>query len=70
MMFIFLYSKDPEVTRTYIVYHFAIYKFTISVYSFYISLKPNFQDVSHEAHINLFPNNDLSLSISTGIYEP
>ena len=40
------------------------------MYSFYISLKPNFQDVSHEAHINLFPNNDLSLSISTGIYEP
>lgn len=33
------------------------------MYSFCISIKPKFQDVSHEAHISLFPNNDLALSI-------
>jgi hypothetical protein len=53
----------PETTTAYRMCHFSIYKFTRSIYSFYIRAKPKFQDVYHGPCISLFLTNVLSLSI-------
>lgn len=69
-MFIFLYSEDPKVTRTYKFYHFATYKFPRSLYTSYISLKSKFQDTCQVAYISFFfPTNSLFLVVSIGICE-
>lgn len=69
MMFIFLYSEDPEVTRTHTFYHFATYTFPRLVYSFYISLNPKLQDTCQVAHISLFPIMLYLWVVSIGVCE-